>query len=209
MKLHVLASALLLATSVGCQAGFIEGSQYFVQRQYDRAFKELKPVADRGDPGAQFFVGAMYLEGQGVAQDVKTGMKYLEASAKQGDSGAQFRIGRIYYDGKIQPQDLSKAKIFTRKAAEQGLGEAIMFLGVIYYKGAGAPQNSPAALALFRDASDKLTIAVAKGEALPAALSDTKRLVEFLDLRLNAEQKNEARKILQSWRSNHRLPGNI
>lgn len=209
MKTYVIASVLLLATSFGAHAGFSEGSQYMVEGQYDRAFSELKPLADKGDAGAQFFVGAMYLDGLGVTQDVQSGMRLVEASAKQGDSGAQFRLGRIYYDGKLQPQDFNKAKTFARKAAEQGLGEAVMFLGVLYYKGAGVPQSFPAALALLRDASDKLNIAVAKGEALPDALSDTQRALSALEAKLSYEQKMEATKILSVWRVSNRLPGDM
>lgn len=207
MKTYVLASVLLLVSSFEAQAGLKEGNQYMAKGQYERALVELKPLADRGDAGAQFFVGAMYLDGLGVTPDVKAGMKFLEASAAQSDSGAQFRLGRIYYDGKHQPQDLDKTKTFVRKAAEQGLGEAITFLGVLYYKGAGVPQSAATALALLRDASAKLTIAVAKGEALPAALSDTQQALNALEGRLSAEQKMEATKTLNMWHLSHRLPG--
>ncbi|MGE7965165.1 tetratricopeptide repeat protein [Pseudomonas sp. NPDC089918] len=207
MKVKILAAAVLLAASVEANAGLVEGDRYLAKGQYDLAYKELKPEADKGNAAAQFYLGTMYLEGQGVKQDVYVGVKLLEASANQGDSGAQLRLARIYYDGKVQKKSLEKSYVFARKAATQGVGEASMFLGVLYYKGAGVPQDSSVALALCRDASEKLATSVQRGEAVEAALTDSRKAVDVLEGRLTAEQKNEASKILAEWRSKHLLPG--
>ncbi|WP_367399737.1 hypothetical protein [Pseudomonas marginalis] len=82
-----------------------------------------------------------------------------------------------------------------------------MLLGVLYYKGAGVPQDSVIALALCRDASEKLLAAVGRGQAVDAALTDSRKAVGAIEGRLTAEQKNEASKILVVWRSKHLLPG--
>lgn len=205
-KFNVLAAAVMLA-SAAANAGLVEGDRYLAAGQFDLAYKELKPLASKGNATAQFYLGTMYLAGQGVEQDVHAGMKLLEASAKQSDTGAQLRLARIYYDGKIQAQNFEKAYSFARSAANQGLGEASMLLGVLYYKGAGVAQDSVIALALCRDASEKLLAAVGRGQAVEAALSDSRKAVGAIEARLTAEQKNEASKILVAWRTKHLLAG--
>ena len=44
-------------------------------------------------PHAQYNLGVMYENGQGVPQDYKTAVKWYRLAAEQGDAGAQFNLG--------------------------------------------------------------------------------------------------------------------
>ncbi len=56
---------------------------------YGTAFKELKPLADKGDSRAQFFVGNLYQDGTGVAKSEAEAEKWYRKSAAQGNEDAK------------------------------------------------------------------------------------------------------------------------
>ena len=58
-------------------------------KEYDRAYKLVLPLAQQGNPIAQYNLGAMYSNGEGVPQDCKEAIKYFRLSAEQGNADAQ------------------------------------------------------------------------------------------------------------------------
>ncbi|KAF8947428.1 hypothetical protein BGZ52_007849, partial [Haplosporangium bisporale] len=50
-------------------------------------------AADQGHMGAQFNIGFLYDDGQGVPQDYSQAMKWYLKAADQGDMDAQLNIG--------------------------------------------------------------------------------------------------------------------
>src|SRR5438132_9077372 len=48
----------------------------------------LRPLAEAGDPAAQYRVGWMYDTGQGVPQDLAEGDRWFEAAAEKGNADA-------------------------------------------------------------------------------------------------------------------------
>src|SRR4051794_23298177 len=57
---------------------------------YDTALRLLRPLAETGDARAQFNLGVMYSEGQGVPQDNAEAGKWYRLSAEQGYAQAQY-----------------------------------------------------------------------------------------------------------------------
>ncbi len=71
--------------------------------------KWYRKAAEQGDPEAQFNLGVMYYEGEGMPQsDVKAARWYRKA-AEQGHAIAQFRLGYMYFYGRGVPEDHIKA----------------------------------------------------------------------------------------------------
>jgi len=87
-------------------------------------FETVKQAAEQGDVQAQFKLGLMYDEGQGVAQDYVEAVKWYQKAAGQGDADAQFKFGVCYERGKGVTQDYAKAVEWYTKAAEQGHEDA-------------------------------------------------------------------------------------
>ena len=71
-----------------------------------------------GDPIAQYKLGVMYLEGDGVSKDEAAGRKFLELSSEQGVSAAFKQLSEIYRKGKGVPVDLTKAFAYAKTGAE-------------------------------------------------------------------------------------------
>jgi TPR repeat protein len=84
----------------------------------------LKPLADRGDPGAQFRLSQLYLEGRGVAQDQKEGMRLLEGAAEKGHRDARLALGGMYAAGRGVRQNANVAYIWYGAAACAGAARA-------------------------------------------------------------------------------------
>lgn len=89
-------------------------------------------LAEQGDVNAQWVLGFMYLNGEGIPQNYKQAVYWLTKAAEQGFPLAQFNLGFMYDNGKGVPQDHKKALDWYKKAALQGLAEAQTNLGVMY-----------------------------------------------------------------------------
>merc|ERR1711988_1305752 len=82
--------------------------------------KWYRMAADQGHAKAQYNLGSMYHQGQGVAQDYSAATKWLRMAADQGIAQAQCNLGLMYYEGKGVPQNTSKALRWLHKAQVQG-----------------------------------------------------------------------------------------
>jgi TPR repeat protein len=74
-------------------ADFQKGLTAHESGDYATALRSWKPLAKQGNTDAQFLLGAMYDNGQGVPQNYKTAVKWYTLAAKQGDALAQFNLG--------------------------------------------------------------------------------------------------------------------
>jgi TPR repeat protein len=87
MKRAILAVAfalLLGSAGVSWSADYQKGLEAAQKGDYATALREWKPLAEQGYAAAQYNLGVMYRQGQGVPQDDKTAVKWLKLSAKQG-----------------------------------------------------------------------------------------------------------------------------
>ena len=83
---------------------------------------ELRSLAAEGDAKAQFNLGAMYADGQGLPQDDSEAVRWYRRAADQGYAAAQYNLGGAYVNGRGVPQDYGEAVRWYRHAADQGLG---------------------------------------------------------------------------------------
>ena len=56
---------------------------------YETVLKGLRTPAEQGDAEAQFNLGVMYANGEGVTQDDKEAVKWYRLAAEQGNAEAQ------------------------------------------------------------------------------------------------------------------------
>jgi TPR repeat protein len=84
----------------------------------------LRPLAERNDPGAQFRLSQLYLEGRGVAPDPKEGLRLLEGAATQGHRDARLALGGMYAAGRGVRPNANVAYIWYGAAACAGSARA-------------------------------------------------------------------------------------
>lgn len=79
---------------------------------------------EQQDAEAQYMLGVMYDEGDGVPQDAAEAVRWYRRAAEQGDADAQYYLGLMYDWGEGVPEDDAEAVYWFRQAAEQGHAEA-------------------------------------------------------------------------------------
>lgn len=69
------------------------------------SLSEVRTLAEQGDPTAQFVLGNLYRDGQGVEKDLAQTLAWWTKSAELGNVDAQFALGNIYSGGYGVPRD--------------------------------------------------------------------------------------------------------
>src|SRR5438093_3695876 len=72
---------------------------------FKTALDELRPLAAKNDPNAQFLLGMLYDAGKGVAQDQTAAASWYRKAAGQGHTLAQLYLGMLLYSGQGVKQD--------------------------------------------------------------------------------------------------------
>ena len=85
--------------------------------EYATALREYRPLAKRGDAKAQFGLGLMYGNGEGVPQDYAEAARWYRKAAAQGHATAQYNLGLMYGNGEGVPQDYVQAHMWYNLAA--------------------------------------------------------------------------------------------
>ena len=106
----------------------------------------LTKKAEAGDAVAQYNLGEMYYEGEGVPKDAAKALEWYQKAAAQGLAKAQYNLGEMYYEGEGVPRDAAKAVGWLQKAAAQGNANAQYSLGMFYYTGEGVPKDAAKAV---------------------------------------------------------------
>ena len=82
----------------------------------------LQTQAAQGDAKAQFFLGILYYNGQGVPQDYGKARQWYEQAAAQGHAGAQNILAELYYAGLGVQQDDVRAYMWFSLAVARSTG---------------------------------------------------------------------------------------
>jgi TPR repeat protein len=88
--------------------------------------------AEEGDAEAQFNLGVMYAQGQGVPQDDVQAVKWYRLAADQGVAQAQYNLGLSYMKGVGVEQSIVDAMMWLEQAADQGHTKSQITLGKLY-----------------------------------------------------------------------------
>ncbi len=114
-----LCGGLMLGLTAPVWAGWDEGVAAYKRGDYATALREFRPLAERGDAKAQYGLGVMYLNGQGVPQDSAEVVKWHRKAAEQGHAVAQNNLGVMYGKGHGVPQDYVQAHMWFDLAASR------------------------------------------------------------------------------------------
>ena len=111
------------------------------------AIKEWTAAADQGDARAQFSLGAMYRNGEGVAPSATEAANWYRKAASQGYAPAQYSLGVLYQNGTGVTKDDAIAASWYLQAARQGYVQAQYNIAVMYQLGTGVQADPVEALA--------------------------------------------------------------
>jgi len=137
-----LATVLALAFTPLAAQDFQKGLAAAQAGDFATALQEWTPLADQGNASAQYNLGIMYGQGQGVPQDDAEAIRWYRLAADQGNASAQYNLGVMYRRGDGVPQDYAEAIRWYRLAADQGNASAQYNLGIMYGQGQGVLQDN-------------------------------------------------------------------
>ena len=97
-KLLLIIIFAIFSTNVSAQ-DLDKGLEAYFSSDFATAWKELKPLAEQGNPKAQQRVGTMQEKGYGALQDFSEAVKWYTLSAKGGYFVGQYRLAEMYEKG--------------------------------------------------------------------------------------------------------------
>jgi len=170
-------------------AGPLEEADAAYERgDFATVLRLYRPLAEQGNATAQFSLGLMYENGDGVAKNHAEAVKWYRRAAEQGDANGQFLLGKMYEFGRGVAQDDAEAVKWYRLAAEQGDAESQSTLGFAYWKGGkNVAKNFVLAHMWFNVASRR-------GDANGVENRDT------VAERMTPQQIAEAQKLAAEWK---------
>lgn len=119
----------LIRTSIGaglalCLAGaaaagpFEDGQAAYAGGDYQGAVQTWRPLAEHGDPRAEYMLGLAFNLGRGVPRDDAVAFEWYRRAAEHGVAAAQVNLGAMYANGDSVPQDYAQAIKWWRKASD-------------------------------------------------------------------------------------------
>jgi hypothetical protein len=148
-----LFAGTLLFTSAVFAQDYDAGRKAYLDGDYTRALRILKPLATDGNSEAQKLLGVMYDYGHGVDRDPAEALRWYLKSAAQGDPAVQYQVGAKYFRGDGTGQNYQEAARWWEQAANGGQVDAQFNLGLMYFRGLSVQQDDGKAAELFGKAA--------------------------------------------------------
>jgi len=152
-KRHTLGIILGMAISAAMAGALEEGQGYYANKDYRRAWRVLKPMAENGNAQAQLLVADMYRQGLGVTPTDEEAIRWYRKAAENGVPEGQHAVAGAYFEGKTLPHSLEQAIAWWSRAASAGLAAAQYNLGLVYARGLGAGRDERSAREWFEQAA--------------------------------------------------------
>ena len=115
-------------------------------KNYDAALRLWQPSAARGDAEAQYSLGVMHANGEGVAKDPAAAVAWYRKAADQGHGRAQFNLGLAYRGGQGVEKSEVQAVDWFRRSAESGYPDGQLAYGLTLMGAMGVAANEAEAM---------------------------------------------------------------
>ena len=133
------ALALLLALPGVARAqgdpDFAAAKRAYDTSEFVDAARLARPLAERGNPGAQFLMGQLLFFGLGMERDDARAAQWYAMAAQAGNTEAQYRLGYLHATGQGVAYNAAAAERFWIAAASKGHRGAIVALADFYHEG--------------------------------------------------------------------------
>ena len=129
MQFKTLVLAILTALLTVCAAPsqreqakalLDEGIALYQKQDYQHAKPYFEQAQQAGHMKAPRYLGLMYLNGEGVAQNAQTAFAYFTQAAEAGDITGQYWLGYCYENGVGTAKDMTQAVRWYQKSAARG-----------------------------------------------------------------------------------------
>ena len=112
-KIRLLLFILIYSITTTVRADFNDGVVAYLMADYEKAFTTMQALAETSDHGyAQYYMGMMYLKGQGVDQNYEAASDWFRKASEKNIAQAQYKLGDLYFKGRGVPKDYEYAYIW-------------------------------------------------------------------------------------------------
>ena len=111
---------LIFCCTGACADSYEKGVEEFAAGNYGAAFQIWELAARGGNLYAMVNVGSMYLNGRGVARNLREASTWFRSAAIRGNVHAQHLLADMYFKGLGVSQDLLAARVWFGIALAQG-----------------------------------------------------------------------------------------
>lgn len=132
-----LAFGAIMAIAAPALADVKAGVDAWAAGDFPRAVAQWKPLADAGDPDAQFNLAQAYKLGRGVPRDLTKAEELYASAATKGHLQASDNYGLMLF----QRGERGKAMPYIRAAAERGDARAQYIYGLALFNGDGVEKD--------------------------------------------------------------------
>lgn len=94
------------------------------KEDYYEASDVCKTLAQKGNSNAQFALGVMYYQGNGMMSDLAKAQKWIRKSAQQNHRQGQYNLGIMLANGQGGSADLVEAYAWLKISADNGYSAA-------------------------------------------------------------------------------------
>lgn len=144
----------VFSTASASSQDFEKGITAYQAMDYVAALEEFFLLAEQGNAEAQYRVGMMYYNGEGVPKK-QSSLGATFEKAENGDVSEQFMAGFMVEGKGLARHDIREAFRWYSKAAKQGDVRAQLALANMYYNGVGVAQNDEEAIKWYAKAADE------------------------------------------------------
>jgi TPR repeat protein len=135
---RIVAILALLFWLQPAQAGELaQGLSAYRAGNYGEAVALFRPLAQQGDPWAQYSLAVAYDDGLGVPRNFKLALEWYRRAGYQGLADAQYMTGRFYGNGRGVRQDPAKAGLPAGAAAARPALQPAQGSGAVARVGGG------------------------------------------------------------------------
>lgn len=149
-----LMAAVVVAPGTALASDTSPAAVAMEQQDYETVLRLSAPLAEAGDPVAQYRMGMLYRFGWGVDRDFAAAREWFQKAAHKGNGSAASELGKIYKDGRGLDKDPAEAVKWFRIGAHDGLGIAQLNLARMVRDGKGIAADPVEAHAWFSLAID-------------------------------------------------------
>lgn len=114
---------------------FFAGLQFRPLQALDTDPQHLQAQAEAGNFAAAARLAVMYDQGQGVAADPATALRWYRYAADAGEVDAQYNLGLFYLKGRSGRRELEQGLHWLARAADQRDAQAQFNLGLLFFQG--------------------------------------------------------------------------
>ena len=182
----VLAFFAVSATAIADD--YDDGVAAHGKEDYATAIARFTDAAEQGNDRAQYALGTMYHDGDGVPRDHEAAAYWYTKAAQRGNIQAQQWLCIMHREAMGVPRDYAESLYWCHRAADKGSSAAQFSVGQYYFDGLG-----------YGFKRDYVRAYIWFSRASSQGYEDARYMIERLEDEMTPLEVDEAKRLARDW----------